>query len=96
MNNKYKIGGPSDYKKLSKKPIIKTKDNDKWVEAKKIYIKKDEEQGYKKKPYKKGYKKDWKPKEEKFDIEKWIKQHQNIEYPKRGKKNTLDSGRRKR
>lgn len=52
--------------------------------------------GDKKKPYKKGYKKDWKPKEEKFDIEKWIKQHQNVEYPKRGKKNTIDKDRRKR
>lgn len=48
--------------------------------------------GDKKKPYKKC----WKPKEEKFDVEKWIKQHQNIEYPKRGKKNTIDKDRRKR
>lgn len=48
--------------------------------------------GDKKKPCKKG----WKPKEEKFDVEKWIRQHQNIEYPKRGKKNTVDKDRRKR
>ena len=30
-----------------------------------------------------------KKEEEKFDVEKWIKQHQNIEQPKRGKKNSL-------
>jgi hypothetical protein len=42
----------------------------------------------KNKPYKK--------KEEKFDVEKWIKQHQNIEYPKRGKKNTLEDKKNKR
>ena len=30
-----------------------------------------------------------KKEEEKFDVEKWIKQHQNIEKPKRGKKNSL-------
>lgn len=41
-----------------------------------------------KKPnFKKPYKK--KEEDEKFDIEKWIKQHSNIEYPKRGKKNSL-------
>ena len=36
--------------------------------------------------YKGKYKK---PEEEKFDVEKWIKQHQNIEQPKRSKKNSL-------
>ena len=36
--------------------------------------------------YKNKYKKQ---EEEKFDIEKWIKQHQNIEQPKRSKKNSL-------
>lgn len=36
--------------------------------------------------YKGKYKK---PEEEKFDVEKWIKQHQNIEIPRRGKKNSL-------
>ena len=46
-----------------------------------------------KKPYKP--KKDFKKKpfnkkdEEKFDVDKWLKQHQNIETPKRGKKNSL-------
>lgn len=40
--------------------------------------------------YKKNYKKPFKKKEEeKFDVEKWIKQHQNVEYPKRGRKNSL-------
>ena len=33
--------------------------------------------------------KDIKKEEEKFDVEKWIKQHQNIELPKRSKKNSL-------
>ncbi len=36
---------------------------------------------YKKRPFKK--------KDEPFNVERWIKQHQNIEYPKRGKKNRL-------
>ena len=49
-----------------------------------------------KKPYKKPYKKPTQPKEEKFDVEKWLRQHKNVEYPKRGKKNTLDKDRRKR
>lgn len=40
--------------------------------------------------HKKNYKKPFKRKEEeKFDVEKWIKQHSNIEYPKRGRKNSL-------
>lgn len=41
--------------------------------------------------YKKNYKKPFKKKEEekKFDVERWLKQHSNIEYPKRGKKNSL-------
>lgn len=34
--------------------------------------------------------------EEKFDVEKWIKQHQNIEVPKRGKKNSLGDKKNKR
>lgn len=33
---------------------------------------------------------------EKFDVEKWIKQHQNIETPKRGKKNSLGDKKNKR
>lgn len=37
---------------------------------------------YKKKPF-------IKKEDEKFDVEKWLKQHSNIEYPKRGKKNSL-------
>ena len=37
-----------------------------------------------------------KQEEEKFDIEKWIKQHQNIEQPKRGKKNSLGDKKNKR
>lgn len=43
--------------------------------------------------YKNKYKKQ---EEEKFDIEKWIKQHQNIETPKRGKKNSLGDKKNKR
>ena len=34
--------------------------------------------------------------EEKFDVEKWIKQQQNIEQPKRGKKNSLGDKKNKR
>lgn len=41
----------------------------------------------------KGYEK---KQEEKFDVEKWLKQHSNIEYPKRGKKNTLDKKNKRR
>ena len=37
-----------------------------------------------------------KKEEEKFDVEKWIKQHQNIEKPKRGKKNSLGDKKNKR
>lgn len=37
-----------------------------------------------------------KKEEEKFDVEKWIKQHQNIEQPKRGKKNSLGDKKNKR
>ncbi len=59
-----------------------------------------------KKPYNKDYKKPYgkktdykqlknKPKvEEKFDVEKWLKKNQNIEYPKRSKKNTIDNKRK--
>lgn len=53
-----------------------------------------------KKPYKP--KKDFKKKlfnkkeEEKFDVDKWLKQHQNIETPKRGKKNSLGDKKNKR
>lgn len=43
--------------------------------------------------YKGKYKKQ---EEEKFDVEKWIKQHQNIEIPKRGKKNSLGDKKNKR
>lgn len=42
---------------------------------------------FKKRPYEK--------KEEKFDVEKWLKQNQNIEYPKRGKKNSLGDKKRR-
>ena len=44
---------------------------------------------FKKKPFKKK-------EEEKFDVDKWLKQHQNIERPRRSKKNTLKGDRRKR
>ena len=37
-----------------------------------------------------------KKEEEKFDVEKWIKQHQNIELPKRSKKNSLGDKKNKR
>lgn len=44
-----------------------------------------------------GFKKPYKKKEEeKFDVEKWLKQHSNIEYPKRGKKNSLGDKKNKR
>lgn len=43
--------------------------------------------------YKSKYKKQ---EEEKFDVEKWIKQHQNIEQPKRSKKNSLGDKKNKR
>lgn len=48
--------------------------------------------------YKKNYKKPFKKKEEekKFDVERWLKQHSNIEYPKRGKKNSLGDKKNKR
>lgn len=46
-----------------------------------------------KKPnFKKPYKKQ---EEEKFDVEKWLKKHSNIEYPKRGKKNSLGDKKRR-
>jgi hypothetical protein len=48
----------------------------------------EQRKNFKKKPYKK--------REEKFDVERWIKQHQNIEYPKRGKKNSLGDKKNKR
>ena len=41
----------------------------------------------KKKPFRKEFKK---REEEKFDVEKWLKQHPGPEPLKRGKKNTLD------
>lgn len=47
----------------------------------------------KKPSFKKPYKK---KEEEKFDVEKWLKQHSNIEYPKRGKKNSLGDKKNKR
>lgn len=47
---------------------------------------------YKKKPY---YNKE-KKKDEPFDIEKWFKQNQNIEHPRRGKKNSLGDKKNKR
>lgn len=50
-----------------------------------------------KKPRKKfNYKEHEKKQEEKFDVEKWLKQHSNIEYPKRGKKNSLGDKKNKR
>ena len=45
---------------------------------------------YKKRPFKK------KEEDKKFDVEKWIKQHSNIEYPKRGKKKSLGDKKNKR
>lgn len=44
---------------------------------------------FKKKPFKKK-------EEEKFDVDKWLKQHQNIETSKRGKKNSLGDKKNKR
>ena len=49
---------------------------------------------YKKKKFNPNFKK--KQKEEKFDVEKWLKQHQNIETPGRGKKNSLGDKKNKR
>lgn len=50
-----------------------------------------------KKPRKKfNYKEYEKKQEDKFDVEKWLKQHSNIEYPKRGKKNSLGDKKNKR
>lgn len=37
-----------------------------------------------------------KKEEEKFDVDKWLKQHSNVEYPKRGKKNSLGDKKNKR
>ena len=54
----------------------------------------EKKQFYKKKKFSPGFKK--KIEEEKFDVEKWIKQHQNIEIPKRGKKNSLGDKKNKR
>ena len=34
--------------------------------------------------------------DEKFDVEKWLKQHQNIETSRRGKKNSLGDKKNKR
>ena len=47
----------------------------------------------KKKKYDSNFKK--KKQEEKFDVEKWIKQHSNIEYPKRSKANSLEEYKKK-
>lgn len=47
----------------------------------------------KKKKYDPNFKK--KKEEEKFDVEKWIKQHSNIEYPKRSKANSLGEYKKK-
>jgi len=49
-----------------------------------------EQRKFKKRPYR--------PREEEkhFDVEKWIKQHQNIEYPKRSKANSLGDKKNKR
>lgn len=44
---------------------------------------------FKKKPFKRK-------EDEPFDVEKWLKQHSNIEYPKRGKKNSLGDKKNKR
>ena len=49
----------------------------------------------KKKKYDPNFKKK-KQEEEKFDVEKWIKQHNNIEYPKRSKANSLGDKKNKR
>ena len=54
----------------------------------------EKKQFYKKKKFIPDSKK--KNEDEKFDIEKWIKQHQNIEIPKRGKKNSLGDKKNKR
>jgi hypothetical protein len=54
----------------------------------------EKKQFYKKKKFIPGTKK--KNEDEKFDVEKWIKQHQNIETPKRGKKNSLGDKKNKR
>lgn len=37
-----------------------------------------------------------KQEDEKFDVEKWLKQHQNIEAPRRSKKNSLGDKKNKR
>lgn len=37
-----------------------------------------------------------KQEDEKFDVEKWLKQHQNIETPRRSKKNSLGDKKNKR
>ena len=37
-----------------------------------------------------------KQEDEKFDVEKWIKQHSNIEYPRRSKANSLGDKKNKR
>lgn len=53
---------------------------------------------YNRKTYKKPYKKTTyhKKEQEKFDVEKWLKRNSNIEYPKRGKKNSLGDKKNKR
>ena len=50
----------------------------------------EQRKNFKKKPFKK-----WED-NKKFDVERWLKQHANIEYPKRGKKNSLDDKKNKR
>lgn len=47
-----------------------------------------------KKKFNSNFKK--KQEEEKFDVEKWLKQHQNMETPRRGKKNSLGDKKNKR
>lgn len=49
---------------------------------------------HKKKQYNPNFKK--KQEDEKFDVGKWLKQHSNIEYPKRGKANSLGDKKNKR
>lgn len=50
--------------------------------------------GFKPKKFNPKFKK--KQEDEKFDVEKWLKQHQNMETPRRGKKNSLGDKKNKR
>ena len=54
----------------------------------------DNKKPYGKKPFDK--RKPFKPKEEKFDIEKWIKKNLTAEQPKRGRRNSLEGKKNKR